>query len=202
MNKYLIILSFLLSLASCSTTHKHKRVEQTKTDSLVNEASTQKAGSSITASVATVQTDSSNKQQVVEATINKNTTISFVEIPGNAEIRFPTPAEDYFPLSFKTPDGKQFVAVPNTSSQEKRKTVKQENAGSAKSTTTQIAAIDTGSNTTAKTTELHQQTSVKDKDVERSSFSWWWLILIAAAVAVYLYRKPIWAFIKRLIPFV
>lgn len=203
MLKQIAILISVICLVSCSSVKKHKSSISIHTDSASHEATSLVTVKQETDKVKYVSADTAIKTGNEVATIKTETSYTFQEIPADAVINN-TKGDDYFPASYRTVDGRQFIAVPVLKKEENKKKEWFENTGSSKTFEADKQKNDSSSGTTVKDTKTATDITIKESTKKKISFSFWWIVLIIVLIVVaglvWYYWKPICGFIKRFIP--
>jgi uncharacterized protein YceK len=195
----LIVIVPALLISSCSSVNKHKSSVSIHADSTSHEATSLVTAQQETAKAKYVSADTAVKTGNELTNTKTETSYIFQEIPADAVLNN-TKADDYFPASYKTKDGRQFIAVPVLKKEENKKKEWLESKGSSKSVETEINKKDSSSGTTVKDTKNANDITIKESAKKKIQFSFWWIVLIVAAGLVWYYRKPIIAFIKKAVP--
>lgn len=165
----------LLLLYSCSTTNKHKEIKK-----------------SIIDSVSVVKIDSSHSNTIDSTNVKKDNTVTVKETEGNytkeTVIEFdttrlnisnwPVTPEDYLPVKSGAITK---ITIKETGVKKTKETIVAD-----KNDSTNVKKTDTGNLTKDVKTNLVKTKTIKNKEVERTSYwGWLWLLLLIPAYLVY-----------------
>lgn len=176
----------LLLLYSCSTTNKHKEIKKSTIDS-----------------VSVVKIDSSHSKTIDSTNVKKDNTVTVKETEGNytkeTVIEFDTVASTLKTYRAETsnvitqPSLSEIIDASDYFRPIKKITIKETGVKKTKETivadkndSTNVKKTDTGNLTKDVKTNLVKTETIKNKEVERTSYwGWLWLLLLIPAYLIY-----------------